>query len=107
MLGTPDYIAPEVILGQGYGQAVDWWAMGVILYEFLYGVPPFMGNTVEELFHKTVNNDVVFPPNTDDLVVSELAKDLIFHLLEKDAANRLGTPPSVALPMDLPMNGAT
>jgi hypothetical protein len=62
---------------------------------------------VEELFHKTVNNDVVFPPNTDDLVVSELAKDLISHLLEKDAANRLGTPPSVALPLDRPMNGAT
>ena len=92
VLGTPDYIAPEVIMGQGYGQAVDWWAMGIILYEFLYGVPPFMGDTVEELFFKTVNNDVEFPPNEGDLQVSRHAQDLILGLLDKDPAMRLGTP---------------
>ncbi len=48
--GTPDYIAPEVILGQGYGFGVDWWSMGVILYEMLMGGTPFSSTTVEELF---------------------------------------------------------
>ncbi|KAF5920705.1 hypothetical protein HPG69_016556 [Diceros bicornis minor] len=48
--GTPEYIAPEVILRQGYGKPVDWWAMGIILYEFLVGCVPFFGDTPEELF---------------------------------------------------------
>jgi len=48
--GTPDYIAPEVILGQGYGFAVDWWSMGVILYEVMIGATPFWSTTVQELF---------------------------------------------------------
>ena len=46
MFGTPEYIAPEVILRQGYGKLVDWWSMGIILYEFLIGcVPFFVENT--------------------------------------------------------------
>ena len=48
--GTPDYIAPEVILGQPYGSAVDWWSMGVILYEMLVGATPFWSTTVQDLF---------------------------------------------------------
>ena len=55
VFGTPDYIAPEVILRQGYGKPVDWWAMGIILYEFLVGVPPFYGDTPEELFAHTLS----------------------------------------------------
>ena len=50
--GTPDYIAPEVILGQGYGYAVDWWSMGVILYEMIIGATPFCGTTVQQLFEE-------------------------------------------------------
>lgn len=53
--GTPEYIAPEVILRQGYGKPVDWWAMGVILYEFLVGCVPFFGDTPEELFGQVVS----------------------------------------------------
>lgn len=53
--GTPEYIAPEVILRQGYGKPVDWWAMGIILYEFLVGCVPFFGDTPEQLFGQVVN----------------------------------------------------
>lgn len=55
VFGTPEYIAPEVILRQGYGKPVDWWSMGIILYEFLIGCVPFFGETPEELFAHTVN----------------------------------------------------
>jgi len=55
VFGTPEYIAPEVILRQGYGKPVDWWSMGIILYEFIIGCVPFFGETPEELFAHTVN----------------------------------------------------
>ena len=55
--GTPQYIAPEVILRQGYGMPVDWWSMGVILYEFFVGCPPFFGETAEELFTQAINGE--------------------------------------------------
>ena len=50
--GTPDYIAPEVIVGQAYGYAVDWWSMGVILYEMIIGATPFGSTTVQQLFEE-------------------------------------------------------
>ncbi|KAF3849296.1 hypothetical protein F7725_015793 [Dissostichus mawsoni] len=53
--GTPEYIAPEVILRQGYGKPVDWWAMGIILYEFLVGCVPFFGDTPEALFGQVIS----------------------------------------------------
>lgn len=55
--GTPEYIAPEVILCQGYGKPVDWWAMGIILYEFLVGCVPFFGDTPEELFGQVITGE--------------------------------------------------
>ena len=55
--GTPDYIAPEVILGQGYGFAVDWWSMGVILYEMIVGATPFWSTTVQDLFDEITDGE--------------------------------------------------
>lgn len=59
--GTPDYIAPEIILYQPYGKSVDWWAYGVLLYEMLVGQPPFDGEDEEELFAAITDNSVSYP----------------------------------------------
>ena len=89
MFGTPEYIAPEVILRQGYGKPVDWWSMGIILYEFLIGCVPFFGETPEELFAHTVNDDIEWPEE-DDWNVQQEAKDIITALLAQNPLDRLG-----------------
>ncbi|KAF5294843.1 hypothetical protein FQA39_LY00327 [Lamprigera yunnana] len=90
VFGTPEYIAPEVILRQGYGKPVDWWSMGIILYEFLIGCVPFFGDTPEELFAHTVNDDIEWP-DSDDWAIQDEAKDLINVLLQHTPRDRLGT----------------
>uniref|UniRef100_A0A1A8LD38 non-specific serine/threonine protein kinase n=1 Tax=Nothobranchius pienaari TaxID=704102 RepID=A0A1A8LD38_9TELE len=87
--GTPEYIAPEVILRQGYGKPVDWWAMGVILYEFLVGCAPFFGDTTEELFGQVISDEIVWPEG--DEVLPQDAQDLISKLLRQNPLERLGT----------------
>ncbi|XP_038571497.1 microtubule-associated serine/threonine-protein kinase 3 isoform X1 [Micropterus salmoides] len=87
--GTPEYIAPEVILRQGYGKPVDWWAMGIILYEFLVGCVPFFGDTTEELFGQVVSDEIVWPEGDDALPGD--AQDLITRLLRQSPLDRLGT----------------
>ncbi|KAF7711834.1 microtubule-associated serine/threonine-protein kinase 2 isoform X3 [Silurus meridionalis] len=87
--GTPEYIAPEVILGQGYGKPVDWWAMGVILYEFLVGCAPFFGDTPEELFGQVISDEIIWPEGDEALPTD--AQDLISKLLRQNPLKRLGT----------------
>ncbi|XP_070703514.1 microtubule-associated serine/threonine-protein kinase 1-like [Pempheris klunzingeri] len=87
--GTPEYIAPEVILRQGYGKPVDWWAMGIILYEFLVGCVPFFGDTPEELFGQVITDDIVWPDGEEALPVD--AQHLISSLLQTNPLARLGT----------------
>ncbi|XP_054891534.1 microtubule-associated serine/threonine-protein kinase 1-like isoform X1 [Poeciliopsis prolifica] len=87
--GTPEYIAPEVILRQGYGKPVDWWAMGIILYEFLVGCVPFFGDTPEELFGQVITDDIVWPDGDEALPVD--AQHLISSLLQTNPLVRLGT----------------
>ncbi|XP_054458108.1 microtubule-associated serine/threonine-protein kinase 2 [Anoplopoma fimbria] len=87
--GTPEYIAPEVILRQGYGKPVDWWAMGVILYEFLVGCAPFFGDTPEELFGQVISDEIIWPEEEEAL--PQDAQDLICKLLRQNPLERLGT----------------
>ncbi|XP_073213948.1 microtubule-associated serine/threonine-protein kinase 2 isoform X7 [Lepidochelys kempii] len=87
--GTPEYIAPEVILRQGYGKPVDWWAMGVILYEFLVGCVPFFGDTPEELFGQVISDEIAWPEGDDALPPD--AQDLTSKLLCQNPLERLGT----------------
>ncbi|KAM3939125.1 microtubule-associated serine/threonine-protein kinase 4 isoform 2-T2 [Leptodactylus fuscus] len=87
--GTPEYIAPEVILRQGYGKPVDWWAMGIILYEFLVGCVPFFGDTPEDLFGQVISDEIIWPEK-EEAPPSD-AQDLITLLLRQNPLERLGT----------------
>lgn len=84
--GTPEYIAPEVLLRQGHGRAVDWWSLGALLYEMITGLPPFYSRNRETMFEKIMKAELTFPPT-----VSETAKDLLSHLLVRNPQHRLGS----------------
>ncbi|KAJ3414329.1 hypothetical protein HDV05_006697 [Chytridiales sp. JEL 0842] len=86
LLGTPDYLAPELLLGLDHGPAVDWWALGICMYEWLVGIPPFSGDSPEEIFSNILNNDLVWPEDDD---ISAEAKDLVNGLLNHDPETRL------------------
>ncbi|KAF0991565.1 hypothetical protein HZS_6335, partial [Henneguya salminicola] len=85
--GTPDYIAPEVIINKPYGRAVDYWSIGIVMYEFLVGCTPFYGNNVEELFEAIVSMPLEWPEG--EAAVSKDSKDIISKLLDKDPINRI------------------
>ncbi|XP_009803826.1 serine/threonine-protein kinase D6PKL1-like [Nicotiana sylvestris] len=87
-VGTHEYLAPEIIKGEGHGSAVDWWTLGVFLYELLYGKTPFKGAGNEETLANVVMQNLRFP---DSPMVSFQARDLIRGLLVKEPENRLGT----------------
>lgn len=87
-VGTHEYLAPEIIKGEGHGSAVDWWTLGVFLYELLYGKTPFKGAGNEETLANVVMQNLRFP---DSPLVSLQARDLIRGLLVKEPENRLGT----------------
>lgn len=93
MIGTPDYMAPEIILGlNNTDKAIDWWAVGVIIYELLVGIPPFNADTVEEVFDNITNLKMEWPTTEDgEEFFSPEAKSLISGLLTRDPAKRLGS----------------
>ncbi|XP_077971405.1 serine/threonine-protein kinase greatwall-like [Styela clava] len=79
ILGTPDYLAPELLLHKQHGNAVDWWALGVCFYEFLVGFPPFNDSTVDKIFTNILNREMEWPEG--DEALSESATSLILKLL--------------------------
>ncbi|EME49790.1 hypothetical protein DOTSEDRAFT_68549 [Dothistroma septosporum NZE10] len=89
-VGTPDYLAPETINGAGQDEMSDWWSLGCILFECLYGRPPFNADTPEEVFQNILMRNVHWPPEDED-DVSEEAKDLINKLMCLDPQERLGS----------------
>lgn len=59
--GTPDYIAPEILKELEYGPSVDWWALGVLMYEMMAGQPPFEADNEDDLFESILQDDVLYP----------------------------------------------
>lgn len=87
-VGTPDYIAPEIFIHQGYGQECDWWSLGAIMFECLVGWPPFCSETPHETYRKILNwQETLQIP--EDIHLSPESEDLIRRLLTS-AENRLG-----------------
>ncbi|GIL52826.1 hypothetical protein Vafri_8590 [Volvox africanus] len=86
-VGTPDYLAPELLLGTGHGPEVDWWALGTILYEFITGTPPFNADTPEEIFDNILDRRITWPDEDD---MSSECRDLIDKLLHPNPLKRLG-----------------
>uniref|UniRef100_A0A3B3VCR1 Protein kinase cAMP-activated catalytic subunit beta n=1 Tax=Poecilia latipinna TaxID=48699 RepID=A0A3B3VCR1_9TELE len=85
LCGTPEYLAPEIILSKGYNKAVDWWALGVLIYEMAAGYPPFFADQPIQIYEKIVSGKVRFPSHfSSDL------KDLLRNLLQVDLTKRFG-----------------
>ncbi|KAI7058770.1 serine/threonine protein kinase-like protein, partial [Hortaea werneckii] len=86
--GTPEYLAPELLHGQGYTKAVDWWTLGVLLYEMLTGLPPFYDENTNDMYRKILAEPLHFPGPE---IVPPAARDLLTRLLDRDATRRLGS----------------
>jgi len=86
--GTPEYLAPEVLKGQGHGLAVDWWSLGTLIYEMLTGLPPFYSQNINIMYQKILNGELRFPS-----FVSPEAQSLLEGLLTREVEKRLGSGP--------------
>ena len=86
-VGTHEYLAPEIIKGEGHGSAVDWWTFGIFLYELLFGKTPFKGSGNRATLFNVVGQPLRFPESP---IVSFSARDMIRGLLVKDPQHRLG-----------------
>jgi serum/glucocorticoid-regulated kinase 2 len=89
--GTPEYLAPELLIGQGYTKVVDWWTLGVLLYEMLYGLPPFYSENTNEMYRKILNDPLRIPNlEAEGIFVSQEAQHILTRLLDRDPLQRLG-----------------
>ncbi|KAF9077716.1 AGC/Akt protein kinase [Rhodocollybia butyracea] len=83
--GTPEYLAPEILCGQGYSKSIDWWTLGVLLYEMLAGLPPFYDENTDMMYQKIIHDPLVFGPE-----FSPESQSILTGLLTRDPTCRLG-----------------
>ena len=89
--GTAEYLAPEMLIGNGHDYTVDWWALGILIYEMIVGIPPFFHRNKHKMYHFIKESKVNFPdPERHKISVSDDAQDLILRLLDKNKKTRLG-----------------
>jgi len=90
--GTPEYLAPEIISGEGHNHAVDWWSIGILIYEMIVGFPPFYHKNQNTMYELISKYPVRFPdPDKHKIPMSEECKDLINRMLDKNSKTRIGT----------------
>ena len=85
--GTPEYLAPEIIIGEGHDKNADWWSFGILIYEMLCGLPPFYVENLERMYELIKSGPLKFPKR---ITLSDEAKDIIKKLLERNVKKRLG-----------------
>lgn len=90
-VGTEEYIAPEVIKGVGHSSAVDWWTLGILIFEMLFGSTPFKGSNRNATFRNILKSETVFPQPPTHQATSTQCKGLIRRLLIKSDKKRLGS----------------
>lgn len=86
--GTPEYLAPEVILGKGHNRPADWWSLGILIYEMMHGLPPFYSTNMNMMYKRAIKDTVHWKSNVK---ISKNAKDIIVKLLSKNPRKRLGS----------------
>ena len=86
--GTPEYLAPEIITGEGHNKSADWWSYGILMYEMFFGIPPFFCDNQEKMYQLITRAELRFPKKIN---ISDDAKDLLQKLLIKDQDERLGS----------------
>lgn len=89
-VGTPDYLAPETVNGIGQDEMSDWWSVGCIIFEFIYGYPPFHADTPDKVFENILQRKIDWPAE-EDCPVSAEAKDIMEKLMCSDPRQRLGS----------------
>jgi serine/threonine protein kinase len=90
-VGTHEYVSPEVASGGSHGNAVDWWAFGIFVYEMIYGRTPFAAPSNDTTLRNIIKKPLAFPTPTPSSTLEVHAWDLISGLLDKDPVSRLGS----------------